>query len=189
MIILEFAWLRELTQSDKDMNTYEILPVIFTSHPWKFKMTKMSYIERKKTRNCQYTHYRKLHTNNIIPHTSTSFFNSTLTLLPWGPDTKTTAPPHIVTPHDSYMCPNDQSNPRVHGHAPTLGDESLEPSHPSTDPTNGADPSSPDADQIRPPLGEKIPVVSTPPVHLHPSTCYHMVPHRSLNDDERPSKL
>ena len=50
MIILEFAWLRELTQLDKDMNTYEILPVIFTSHPWKFKMTKMSYIERKKNK-------------------------------------------------------------------------------------------------------------------------------------------
>jgi hypothetical protein len=34
MLVLEFAWLIELTQSDKDMNTYEILPVIFT-HTWK----------------------------------------------------------------------------------------------------------------------------------------------------------
>jgi hypothetical protein len=189
MIILEFAWLRELTQSDKDMNTYEILPVIFTSHPWKFKMTKMSYIERKKQETTNILTIGNFTQTTSYPHTWTSFFNSTLTLLPWGPDTKTTAPPHTMTPHDSYLCPNDQSNPRVHGHTPTLGDESLEPSHPSTHPTNGADPSSPDAGQIRPPLREKNPIVSTPPVHLHPSTCYHMVPHRSLNDDERPSKL
>jgi hypothetical protein len=34
-------------------------------------MAKMSYIGSKKTRNYQHTHYWKLHTNNIIPHTST----------------------------------------------------------------------------------------------------------------------